>query len=279
MDHAHGCTQRHPHPETGYRSALLSIRSTCALHVPGEHTFDFLRRSFLNADLAQIRAFLNYALFHRYGSVLWRRRTSALYLPFHCILLCYSDRVVSYREWLSYGTLTLHWPSLAHRFDPHRCVFSCSVLHPCWPCWIHASARGHDDLSVRGNYRDLGVQWAFESSWQSWTPLASSVTSGETRRPGCYTLCLRTQMATWRCHGWGARGAGRDGYRLLQRTEQLAWPAAASVASALAAITGEAFLYGRWAPCGAGASSTRSCVSKSSCNGSWCGYLCGRAAA
>ena len=98
MGHAHGCTQRHPNPETGYRSAMASIRSTYVPHDLGEHTFDFQRRSFLNAYLAQIRAFLNPVLFHRYGFVLWRRMTSALYLPFHCILLCYSDRVVSYRE-------------------------------------------------------------------------------------------------------------------------------------------------------------------------------------
>ena len=98
MGHAHGCTQRHPNPETGYRSEMVSIRSTYVPHDPGEHTFDFQRRSFLNAYLARIRASLNYALFHRYGSELWRRTTSAPYLPFHCLLLYCSDRVVSYRE-------------------------------------------------------------------------------------------------------------------------------------------------------------------------------------
>ena len=98
MGRVHGCTQRHVHPETSYRSVMALIRSTCALHDPGDHTFDFQHRSFLNACLAQIGAFLNFFLFHRYGSVLWRRRTSALYLPFHYLLLYCSDRVVSYPE-------------------------------------------------------------------------------------------------------------------------------------------------------------------------------------
>ena len=48
-----------------------------------------------------------------------------------------------------------------------------------------------------------------------------------------------------RCHGWGARGVGPDGCRLHLRTEPLAWLAAASVASALAIITGEVFLCDR----------------------------------
>ena len=87
MGHAHGCTQRHPNPETSYRSAMASIRSTFVLHDPGEHTFDFQRHSFLNAYLAQIRASLYCALFHRYGSELWRRKTSTPYLPFHYQLL------------------------------------------------------------------------------------------------------------------------------------------------------------------------------------------------
>ena len=108
MGHAHGCTQRHPHPETCYRSAMASIRSTCVPHDPGEHTFDFQHQWFLNAYLAQIRAFLNFFLFHRYGSILWRRTTSEPYLPFHCLLLYCSDREVLYHEWPSYGTLTRH---------------------------------------------------------------------------------------------------------------------------------------------------------------------------
>ena len=98
MGHVRGCTRRHPHPETGYRSAMASIGSTFAPHVPSEHTFDFQHRSFLNAYLTQIRAFLNPFLFHRYGFVLWHRMTSALYLPFRCLLLYCSDHVVSYRE-------------------------------------------------------------------------------------------------------------------------------------------------------------------------------------
>ena len=98
MGHAHGCIQRYPNPETSYRSAMALIGSTFALHAPGEHTFDFQRHSFLNAYLALIRAFFKPVLFHRYGSVLWRRRTSVLYLPFHCLLLYCSDHVVLYRE-------------------------------------------------------------------------------------------------------------------------------------------------------------------------------------
>lgn len=51
-------------------------------------------------------------------------------------------------------------------------------------------------------------------------------------------------MAAGRCHRWGSRGGGPDDCRLHQRTELLAWTATAE-ASALAAITGVAFLCDR----------------------------------